>query len=38
MILLLISNKSREEIHKKYEDNSYLRDGLIHYCNKIKKN
>ena len=32
MILLLISNKSREEIHKEYNDYSYLRDGRIHHC------
>jgi len=38
MILLLISNKSREEIHKKYNDWSYLRDGRVHYCVEVKKN
>jgi hypothetical protein len=37
MILLLISNKSREEIHREYDDYSYLRDGRIHYCVEVKK-
>lgn len=37
MILLLISNKSRDEIHKKYNDKSYLRDGRVHYCVEVKK-
>ncbi len=37
MILLLISNKSREDIHKEKNDTSYLRYGRIHYCKEIKK-
>lgn len=37
MILLLISNRSREEIHKEYNDYSYLRDGRIHHCVEVKK-